>query len=321
MPSPAPEAIVITGATGTGKSELAVRVAERVDGFVISADSRQVYRHMDIGTAKPGPELTGRVSHYGLDLIDPDEAYSAGRFARDAWRWISGERERGRVPVVAGGTGFFIGALLSPLAPEPNYDAEHRDALRRYLGRRSVPELKRWLRRLDPARAGDLEGEGGAQRLARSIEVVLLSGKAHSWWLRQPPATPPLQALTFCLELPRSQLYERLDRRFEGMLHAGLLEEVRRVAERFGADAVGLRSVGYAELLAHLRGEMTLEEAIEAAKRSTRHLARRQITWFRHQLAAGVIRLDAAESVERLADGVVGAWRTGAGLAGGGERG
>lgn len=313
-------AIVITGPTGVGKSEVAVLVAESVDGAVISADSRQIYRQMDIGTAKPGPELRRSVPHYGLDVLDPDERYSAGRFARDAWRWIAESRRHDRVPVVTGGTGFFIRALLAPLAPEPVFDPQARAALRRQLTRLPVPELARWLRRLDPARAADLEREGGPQRLARSLEVVLLSGRSHSWWLARPPETPALSASTFCLTLPRDVLYRRLDSRFDRMLEAGLLDEVHRLLIRYGEDAPGLRSVGYSELIAHLKGSLSFEEATEAARRATRRFARRQLTWFRHQLPAGALRLDATRPVRLLAARIVEAWRGEAGLAGAGAR-
>ena len=313
-------AIVITGPTGAGKSEVAVLVAESIDGAVISADSRQIYRHMDIGTAKPGPELRRSVPHYGLDVLDPDERYSAGRFARDARRWIAESRRHGRVPLITGGTGFFIRALLAPLGPEPLFDSRARAALRRQLTQLPVPELARWLRRLDPARAADLEREGGPQRLARSLEVILLSGRSHSWWLAQPPATPALTALTFCLTLPREVLYRRLDGRFDRMLETGLLDEVRRLLIQYGEDAPGLRSVGYSELIAHLKGRLSLAEATEAARRATRRFARRQLTWFRHQLPAGANHLDATQPVRRLAARIVEAWRDDAGLAGAGAR-
>lgn len=315
------EAIVITGATGTGKSGLAVLVAERLAGAVISADSRQVYRRLDIGTAKPGPELRTRVPHRGFDLLDPHETYSAGEFARDAWRWIREARQRDRVPIIVGGSGFFIRALLSPLAPEPDVDPELRAQLRRYLDRVPVTQLKRWLRRLDRRRAEDLEEEGGPQRLSRALEVTLLSGRPHSWWLAQTPETEPLAALTFCLTLERETLYERVDRRFERMMAAGLLDEVRGVIEEFGEEAPALGSVGYAELVAHLKGESTLEEAVAEAKRATRRFARRQLTWFRHQLPRDAVRLDAARPLALLADEIVRAWRDRApvGLAGDGS--
>lgn len=292
------EAIVIAGPTGAGKTELAVGVAERLDGEIISADSRQLYRYLNIGTAKPSESLRRRVPHHGLDLLDPRERYSAGRFARDAQEWISAILRRGRVPVVVGGTGLFIRALLSPLGPEPDYDPHRREELRRILGGWPTEELRRWLRRLDPARAAQLADEGGPQRLGRSLEVVLLSGQRHSWWLDQPPDTAEIASLVVCLQLPRETLYRRIDQRFDAMMAEGLLEEVRDLLDTFPATSPGLKSVGYVELISHLRGERTLAEAVEAAKRNTRRFARRQLTWFRHQSPADTVWLDAAGNRE-----------------------
>lgn len=303
-----PDAIVITGATGTGKTALAVEVAERTDAEIICADSRQVYRYMDIGTAKPSAALRQRVPHHGVDWLDPDESYSAGRFARDAWRWITQVRQRDRTPLVVGGTGFFIRALLAPLGPEPSYEPNQRLRLRSYLSGRTPDELKRWLSRLDPPRAGQLAVEGGRQRLARSLEVILLSGRPHSWWLARPPETPALRATVVCLDLPRQELYQRIDRRFDEMVAEGLLDEVRQLLARFPATSPGLRSVGYAELISHLRGERTLAQAVEEAKRSTRRFARRQLTWFRHQLPDDTIWLAADRRRSELVDEIARRW-------------
>lgn len=306
--TPSQGALVITGPTAAGKSRLAVAVAERLNGEVISADSRQVYRGMDIGTAKPESALRRRVPHHGLDLLDPDEPYSAGRFARDAWRWIRDIRDRGRIAIIVGGTGFFIRALLDPLGPEPELAAERRDRLRAHLARRSPAELKRWLGRLDRARAQRLRDEGGSQRLSRSIEVTLLSGRPHSWWLEQPPETARLEAAVVCIAMPREALYRRIDSRLDAMLEAGLLEEVRHLRASYGDAAPGLRSVGYAELLAHLRGELSLADAMSRAKRSTRRFARRQLTWFRHQLPERAVWLRGDWPFETLLRRTVESW-------------
>lgn len=308
MSVPSPEALVITGPTGTGKSELAVVVADRLGGEIISADSRQIYRGMDIGTAKPAHDLRARIVHHGLDLVEPAGSYSAGRFAVDARRWIGEIRARGRVPVIAGGTGFFIRALLDPLAAEPDMDDRRKERLRRHLSAHSMEELKRWLVRLDPARAEQLSSEGGRQRLSRSLEVCLLSGHAHSWWIGGPPAAPPLSAIVFCLSLPLSQLYARLERRLRGMMDEGLLDEVRELARRFPEEAPGFKTLGYAELMAHLRGEWTLNQALAAAKRHTRRFARRQLTWCRHQLPGDAVWLRADDPRGRLANAIAQRW-------------
>lgn len=305
------EAIVITGPTGSGKTESAVEVAERLDGEIVSADSRQVYRYLNVGTAKPGVPLRDRIPHHGLDLLDPGERYSAGRFARDARDWIAGIAGRGRVPIVVGGTGLFIRALLTPLGPEPEFDPVRRERLRRLLSGWPIEKLRKWLERLDPPRASQLEDEGGPQRLARSLEVVLLSGRRHSWWLDQPSETAPLASLVVCLRLPREELYRRIDARLDAMMAAGLLDEVRDLLARFPAGSPGLNSVGYIELIAHLRGECTLTEAVAMAKRNTRQFARRQLTWFRHQLPADTVWLDAGSRRNDLVERIVRLWERG----------
>ncbi|UCF19849.1 MAG: tRNA (adenosine(37)-N6)-dimethylallyltransferase MiaA [Gemmatimonadota bacterium] len=301
-------AIVITGPTGTGKTELAVEVALRVGAEIISADSRQIYRYMDVGTAKPSGDLRERVPHHGLDLLNPDEHYSAGRFARHAWRWIEEAHARGRGALIVGGTGFFIRALLAPLGPEPDSDPRRRARLRDYLGRRPIAELRRWLARIDPQRAAQLEREGGPQRLGRSLEVALLSGRRHSWWLSRPAETPALEAPVVCLRLPREELYRRIEGRLDRMLAQGFLDEVRRLWTQYGDDAPGLKSVGYVELISHRRGERSLAEAVEAAKRGTRRFARRQVTWFRHQLPPGTLWLSAELPRRELVDEIVRLW-------------
>lgn len=308
--SPKRRAIVLTGPTGTGKSELAVELAEALNGEIVSADSRQVYREMDVGTAKPDTRLRRRAVHHGIDRLSPDAAYSAGRFARDAWGWIDGAWARGHPVIVVGGTGFFLRALMSPLGPEPELDLERRDRLRGYLASLPPHELNRWLARLDPRRAARVRGTGGTRRLSRSLEVALLSGRPHSWWLARPSETPPLQAMVFCLRLAREELYRRLDRRFDAMMDAGLLDEVQGLLERYPEDAPGLRAVGYAELIGHLRGRLTLAEAIETAKRNTRRYARRQLTWFRHQLPEGVVWLDAGGARAKQVSEILQRWHS-----------
>ena len=298
------------GPTASGKSELAVAVARRLDGEVVSLDSRQVYRGMDVGTAKLPPEERGGVPHHGLDLVDPDEAYSAGRFARDARRWIAEISGRGRVPVLAGGTGFFLRALTTPIFREPSLDPARRAALRGWLRARDRDELARWARALDPERAG-LAAEGGPQRLQRTLEVALLSGRPLSWWHRHAPAEEePVPGLIVRLELPRSELDRRIDARVDAMLAAGLEREVRGLlAAGYRADAPGMTGVGYRETVAWLAGEIDRAEAAERIRRATRAYARRQATWFRNQLPEGVVAVDGAAELEERVERVVDAWR------------
>ena len=303
------DALVITGPTATGKTALSIEVARRLDGEVVSMDSRQVYRGMDIGTAKATPEQRREVPHHGLDLVDPDERYSAGRFARDARQWIAEIRSRGHVPILVGGTGFFLRSLTHPLFAEPEMSHERRERLKRYLADRPTEELWRWLRVLDPESAATLERGGGRQRIARAIEVATLTGRPIGWWHRHaPPEVPALSPLVFVLDLPREVLYRRIDERVTEMLRAGLVDEVKRLLDRgYDLGDPGMNATGYVELIPYLRGECSLDEAADAIRRATRHYARRQLTWFRNQLE-DAIWLDASRPLADVADEVVRIW-------------
>jgi tRNA dimethylallyltransferase len=306
----ASDALVVTGPTATGKTALALELAVRLAGEIISMDSRQVFRGMDIGTAKATPAQRARVPHHGLDLVDPDERYNAGRFATDARRWIAGIRDRGRVPILAGGTGFFLRALTHPPFAEPALPAARRGALEAHLATLPDHELLRWLEALDPAAAGRLRAAGGRQRRLRALEVPLLTGWPLSWWhAHAPPRERPLDPLVFVLELPGAELARRIDRRVDEMAAAGLVPEVQGLLERFGAAAPGMSATGYRELVPHLAGEIDLETALDDVRRATRRYARRQRTWFRHQLPATPVRLDAGLPTDQLADAVVRRWR------------
>lgn len=305
-----PEALVITGPTAAGKTRLAIEVARHLGAELIAMDSRQVYRGLDIGTAKPSLADRARVPHHGLDLVDPSGYYSAGRFARDARRWIAEIRARGRVPVLVGGTGFFLRALTDPIFEEPELDAERRAALRRFLAARTRGELERWVHVLDPGRM-EVAAVGGRQRLGRAIEVAVLSGRPLGWWHRHARAVvPPLRAVIVVLVLPRTALYERIDRRAAEMLESGLVDEVRRLL-RAGYDegSPGLGATGYREVIACVRGAMSREEALARMQRATRRYARRQMTWFRHQLPRDALRLDARAPLQELVERCVAAWR------------
>ena len=305
------DCLVITGATATGKTAVAIDVARALDGEIISLDSRQIYREMDVGTAKASSEEQAAIPHHGLDLISPHERYNAGRFAQDARQWIADIRERGRVPIFVGGTGFFLRALTHPMFEEPELDPARKEALKVFLNTLDRPELLRWLRVLDRAGARRLSSEAGRQRIARMIEVVLLTGHSIQWWHKHSVATTPaVEALTFVLELPRAMLYERINARVIEMLNNGLVEEVKRLlASGYDESTPGLKTTGYAELLPYLKGEASLEEATDAIQRATRSYARRQETWFRHQLAEPVIRVDATQPRADVVDTIVREWR------------
>jgi tRNA dimethylallyltransferase len=306
------EVLVITGPTCTGKTALAIEVAEALDGEIISMDSRQVYTGMDIGTDKVVPPERSRVPHHGLDIRDPDQTYSAGQFARDARRWIAEIRGRGRVPILAGGTGFFLKAVTEPIFTEPELDPLRRAPLRAWLESQAPEELGRWIEILDPERA-ELARAGGIQRLVRSLELPLLTGRPLSWWHRNAPAEAPgVRALVCLLGLPREVLYEKINARVHFMVERGLEAEVRGLLDAgYEREAPGMTGTGYREVADYLSGECSLEEAVDATQRATRRYARRQDTWFRHQLKDGAVRLDAGQPRAKLVQQVVEAWTDG----------
>lgn len=305
------DALVITGPTASGKTALSIEVARRIGAEIISMDSRQVYRGMDIGTAKVTPEERGEIPHFGLDLVDPDERYSAGRFARDAHRWIREIRGRGHVPLLVGGTGFFLRALTDPLFQEPDLPVERRERLKKYLDSQSDETLMRWLEILDPESAATLRAQGGRQRIARALEVALLTGRTLPWWQRHaPPQMTPIHPLVFVLDLPREQLYQRINARVHDMIDAGLVDEVRGLLERgYDLGDPGMNATGYVEMIPYLRGEYSLDDAIDAIQRATRRYARRQLTWFRHQLPPDAVWLDATRPRHELADTIAEMWK------------
>ena len=309
--SPVPSPLAIVGPTASGKTALSIEVARRLPAEIISMDSRQVYRGMDVGTAKATPEQRAAVPHHGLDLVDPPERFSAGRFARRAYQWMGAIHARGHLPLLVGGTGFFLRALTHPIFREPELDPVRRAHLHSRLQELPTAELQRWLGELDPASAKRLADWGGRQRLLRALELPLLTGRALSWWQAQaPPDVPPLHPRIFVLELPREQLYATINRRVDEMVTAGLVEEVRALLERgYGTGDPGMNATGYAELLPFFAGRIPLADALDEIRRNTRRYARRQTTWFRHQLPPDAVWLDATRPREELAGEIVQSWQ------------
>jgi len=304
---------VLVGPTAVGKTAVAVALAALTPVTVISADARQVYRGLDIGTAKPDRALLARVPHVGIDLVDPGERYSAGRFAREAAHWLEEIRAAGRLPLVVGGTGFYVRALADGLFREPPLDPGRRERLRGWTERLPAPHLARWAGRLDARFQA-----GGRQRAARAVEVALLTGQALSWWQREARETGVMRPWYIHLTLPREALRSRIAARVDGMLAAGLVEEVRGVLARgVPPGAAGLDGVGYREVVAMLvdggGGRLPATELREAIAAATRAYAKRQETWFRNQLHdAPVWTLDATEEPTLLAALIHERWRSAA---------
>jgi tRNA dimethylallyltransferase len=298
--------LVITGSTGVGKTRVASAVAKLAAVEIVSADSRQLYRGLDAGTAKPTAAERAAAPYHGLDLVPPTERYSAGRFAAEARGWIAGIVSRGRLPLVVGGTGFYLKALFEGLFAEPPLDAERRRRLASALQHLDRGALGRWAARLDPAFRG-----GGAQRAARVVEVALLAGRPLSEWQRTAPARPSgLEPWYAVLTLPRPALAERIAARTRAMLDTGLVEEVRGLlAAGVPRAAPGLSGVGYREVVAHLDGALAADRLAPAIAAATRRYAKRQETWLRHQLRGPALWLDAAAEPDALAREVLARYR------------
>ncbi|MEZ4422562.1 MAG: tRNA (adenosine(37)-N6)-dimethylallyltransferase MiaA [Gemmatimonadota bacterium] len=299
----------LVGPTASGKTALSLRLAEVWEGEIISMDSRQVYRGLDIGTDKVALADRARAPHHGLDRVEPDERYSAGRFAREATAWIEDIVERGRQPVLVGGTGFFLRALTEPIFAEPPLDPLRREQLRAWLAARPLPELARWADALDPERAA-LARAGGRQRVQRVLEVALLTGRALSEWHQRSAGPPPrVRAWVVLLELPREEMDRRIDARVERMITGGLADEVRALrAQGYRREHPGLTGTGYREMWDVLEGTRSLADAAAEMKRQTRQYARRQLTWFRNQLPDVAVRLEATRPLEDQVRVVVDHW-------------
>lgn len=296
---------VIVGPTAVGKTAIAVALATQLPIEVISADSRQVYRNLDIGTAKPTKKERAAVPHHGLDLIKPGERYSAGRFARSAAEWIDDVRSRGKLPVVVGGTGLYVRALAEGLFEQPAMDTDRRGAIEAWASRLDPLELVRWAGRLDAGFAG-----GGRQRAIRAIEVALLTGQSLSTWQRAAKSAGAIVPWYVRLTVPRQVLHQRIRHRATQMMQQGMIEEVAAVlADGAVAGSPGLDGVGLREAVAYLTCGGDRTAVADAITISTRQYAKRQETWFRHQLPGDALTIDATRPAAAVAEEIAAYWK------------
>ncbi len=304
--------LVITGPTATGKTALGVRLARLLDGEVVSADSMQVYRRMDIGTAKATPEEMAGVPHHMLDVAEPWEDYSAARYTEEAGRCCEDILSRGKLPILVGGTGLYIDSLLSGRDFAPRTEGELR--LREELGQEydtiGGAAFREKLREVDPERAEKLH-PGDKRRLVRAMEIFRLTGEPITVHDKRSAAQPPRfgsvkVALSF---RDRQQLYDRIDRRVEQMAASGLFREVEALLqEGLGPEHTAMQAIGYKETAAALRGLCTPEEALESIKRESRRYAKRQLTWLRRDGAVRWLLWDTASPDLDAAAEQVRAW-------------
>jgi len=277
-----PPLIVLAGPTASGKTTLAVHLAEQFNGEIVSCDSVAVYREMEIGTAKPSAEERALVPHHLIDVAWPDEQVTAGDYSRLAREALRGITERGKTPLVAGGTGLYLRALIDGLFPAPPSRPDLRERLRQRAEKHGASYLHRVLTRLD-AKAAEAIHPNDLPKVIRAIEVSLSKAPITEQWKLGRDRLAGYRILRLGLNPPRARLYERINQRAAAMFDRGLIEETSRLIERYGRDCRALGSLGYAQAAAVLAGEMSREEAVAAAQQGHRNYAKRQLTWFRRE--------------------------------------
>jgi len=284
-PDPLPDALLVAilGPTGSGKTALSLEIASRFQGEIVNCDSVAIYREFRIGTAKPTAEEQSRVRHHLLDELEPTRYTTAGEYARKARKVIQEIRERGALPVIAGGTGLYLRALLDGLFPGPERSEALRETLRARAKENGPQHLHRLLRRLDPKAAEKIH-TNDVPKLVRAIEVSLSAKQPMSQqWERGRDALRGFTILRIGLDPDRALLYDRINRRVEAMFEAGLIEETRNLREKYGDAARPLETIGYKQVVQLLRGELDVKQAIAAVQQAHRNYAKRQMTWFRRE--------------------------------------
>ena len=290
-----PPLIIVVGPTAVGKSRLALALAERVGGEIVAADSMQVYRGLDIGTAKSGADEQGRVPHHLLDLVDPDQRFTAADYARLARTAVADIRRRGHVPIMVGGTGLYISSVVDnfsiPRVPG-------NTTLRRSLEEKTNEELIALLRRMDPEAALNID-QRNKRRVIRALEVCILSGGSFSD--QRQKGEPLFDVLEIGPRVPREILHARISERVDSMIEKGLLDEIQKlISRKYGWSLSSMNGIGYRQFKDYFEAKETLTEAVEILKRDTRRFARRQMTWFKSDTR--IQWVDSYEDCERLVE-------------------
>ncbi|MGD9899023.1 MAG: tRNA (adenosine(37)-N6)-dimethylallyltransferase MiaA [Calditrichaceae bacterium] len=271
----------IVGPTGVGKTELSVLLADRLPIEIVSADSRQIYRYMNIGTAKPDADILKRIPHHFIDSLDPDEYYSSGMYSDEARKVIDEIFHRGKLPIVVGGSGFYIKSLVDGICKLDARDEKVRISLRHRIMQEGVEALHEELAAVDPVLARSIT-QSDRQRIIRGLEVFIVTGKKLSEWHEDNGEAAGFKPRIFGIQMSRQLLYDRINKRVDQMINDGLLIEITRLESMgYGSELNSLNTVGYKEVFQYFQNEITLEEMIDQIKRNTRHYSKRQMTWFK----------------------------------------
>jgi tRNA dimethylallyltransferase len=299
-----PKVIVICGPTGIGKTAVGIELAGKFGGEIISADSMQIYRHMDIGTAKPTPEELAQVTHHMIDIVDPDEDYDAVQYSKQARSRIAEIVNRGLIPFVVGGTGLYLKALLHGLFQSKPVDPQIRTRLNQEAEENGSGFLFERLKKIDPA-AADRIHPNDSYRIIRALETIESSGKTISEHHQNHGfAECPFAALKIGLQMDRQNLYTRIDNRVDLMIEAGLVEEVTKLLEMgYTAELKSMQSIGYRHVVGFLEGDLPADEYVRTLKRDTRRFAKRQFTWFGADPQIKWFEPDRLNEIVRLTEG------------------
>ncbi len=306
MNSPAnkPKVIVICGPTGVGKTAVGIQLAEKLDGEIISADSMQIYRYMDIGTAKPTADEQSRIPHHMIDIVDPDENFDAVRFAEMARDKVMQLHQRGVMPLVVGGTGLYIKALLQGLFQSNPVDPKTRERLMKEAAENGSGILYDRLKRVDPDTADRLH-PNDSYRIIRALETIESTGRSISEHQQEHGfSDEPFNALKICLQIDRQKLYDRIDQRVDLMIEAGFVDEVKKLLGMgYSADLKSMQSIGYRHIVALIEGRLSRDECVRTLKRDTRRFAKRQFTWFGADQQIQWYQPDQLNEMVRLVEG------------------
>lgn len=297
--------IAIVGPTASGKSELGFLIAKKLNTEIISADSRQVYKELNIGTAKPPEIYLNEIRHHFINRISITGSYDVGRFVKEATEIINQLHQENKIPVIVGGSGLYINSLLYGIFEGPSADETVRKNFEYRLNTQGISSLLDELSQIDPATFEKID-KNNPRRIIRSLEVYYLTGKQISQLHLEKHKTPDYEKFLFALDWYRNELYERINKRADMMIENGLIDEVRFILKNYGESVnVVLQTVGYKEIISYLKNEITLEKAIELIKRNTRRYAKRQLTWFRKDKNINWLKVNSSTNFEEIVDSII----------------